>query len=480
MKRKCSIILSCCITVLLLCVLLFSLNQVMMLKTSNTQFDAFYQSEENFDVLFLGTSHIMNGISPMDIWEQNGIVSYNLATPGCRIATSYWTLKNALNYTAPKVVVLDCAYLLDDKINTNINYSHRLFDAMPLSKTKIAALNDLVESRSTRLSFLFPFFIYHSRWDELTKSDFYSDTYYGTMGFSGQVTVVPTSIPHFSLQESTDISNVSTEYLQKIIELCDVHDISLVLTFLPFNASETSQNDAAYVASIAKEYALDYIDPNTLSEIINPDIDFSNNYEDNAHINLSGAHKFSYYIGNFLASHYTLPDHRSDPAYASWNDYYTIYCETKQQYLTIQTSASSYLMLLADRDFDIVLRIQDSSLWNNSAYAELLYNLGIDSTQVSENTKTIVISGADRVVNYFQASCSAGAMFDTSIGYISVQSTDDGKNTLILDSSQICSLTELDDTAAFSVVVIDRSSGTLIDQVSIPKAFADTVVVRPQ
>lgn len=478
MKRKRSIILSCCITALLLCLLLCSLNRVMKLKTSDIQFDAFYQAEENFDVLFLGTSHVMNGISPMDLWEQNGIVSYNLATPGCRIATSYWTLKNALDYTTPKVVVLDCAYLLDDKINTNINYSHRLFDAMPLTRTKLEALNDLVESRSTRLSFLFPFFIYHSRWDELTMSDFNSDTYYGTMGFSGQVTVEPTTLPYFSLQSGSEISNVSTEYLQKIIQLCETQDISLVLTFLPFNASEASQNDADYAAEMAQEYGLDWIDPNTLSEIINPDIDFANNYEDNAHINLSGAHKFSYFIGNYLTSHYNLPDHREDPTYASWNEYDAIYRETKQQYLTAQTYASSYLMLLADRDFDLVLSGLDSSLWDNPAYAELLYNLGIDSEQVSDNTKTIVISGSDRTVNYFHSPCSAGASLDTAIGSISVQPAEDAGNMLLLDSNEICSLVALDDPSAFSVVVIDHSTKSFVDQASFSKTSADIKVTR--
>ncbi len=478
MKRNRSIILSCCITLLLLCLLLCALQQVVKLKTSDIQFDAFYQSEENFDVLFLGTSHVMNGISPMDLWEQNGIVAYNLATPGCRIATSYWTLKNALDYTTPKVVVLDCAYLLDDKINTNINYSHRLFDAMPLTGTKLQALNDLVESRSARLSFLFPFFIYHSRWDELTMSDFYFDTYYGTMGFSGQVTVEPTEIPYFSLQSGADISNVSTEYLQKIIQLCKTQNISLVLTFLPFNASEASQNDAAYVAAMAQEYGLDWIDPNTLSEIINPDIDFANNYEDNAHINLSGAHKLSYYIGSYLASHYNLPDHREDSAYAAWNEYHAVYREAKQQYLTAQTYASSYLMLLADRDFDLVLSVQDSSLWDNPAYAELLDNLGIDSEQVSDNTKTIVISGSDRTVNYFHSPCSAGASFDTAIGSISIQPGENTENVLRLDSGEICSFASSDDSTAVSVVVIDHSTKAFVDQVSFSKMSADIKLMR--
>ncbi len=160
-KDKIRVISAVLFTIILLLFALYFLFSVMEDKKSRDRYQEFYNQEEDFDVLFLGTSHVFCGISPMDMWEQNGIVSYNLATSGCRIASSYWILKNALDYTNPKVVVLDCAYLLEDKAHKNIGYVHGIFDAMPFNKHKVEAIKDLLGSgeRAKQIFFLFLFII---------------------------------------------------------------------------------------------------------------------------------------------------------------------------------------------------------------------------------------------------------------------------------------------------------------------------------
>lgn len=37
------------------------------------------------------------------------------------------------------------------------------------------------------------------------------------------------------------------------------------------------------------------------------------------HMNFKGARKVTAYLGKYLNKHYSLPDHREDPAYDSWN-----------------------------------------------------------------------------------------------------------------------------------------------------------------
>ena len=36
-------------------------------------------------------------------------------------------------------------------------------------------------------------------------------------------------------------------------------------------------------------------------------------------MNFKGARKVTAYLGKYLDKHYSLPDHREDPAYDSWN-----------------------------------------------------------------------------------------------------------------------------------------------------------------
>ena len=59
------------------------------------------------DVLFLGTSHVGKGISPMKIYENTGIKSYNLFTSMQGVESSFFLLENALKRQQPKVVFLD-------------------------------------------------------------------------------------------------------------------------------------------------------------------------------------------------------------------------------------------------------------------------------------------------------------------------------------------------------------------------------------
>lgn len=67
----------------------------------------FFSQESDFDVLFFGSSHSLNSIFPMCLWNDYGIISYNLSNHGERIAASYYNMRLATNETKPKLVVID-------------------------------------------------------------------------------------------------------------------------------------------------------------------------------------------------------------------------------------------------------------------------------------------------------------------------------------------------------------------------------------
>ena len=47
----------------------------------------FLQDDREYDVLFFGTSHVVNSVFPMQLWRDYGITSYNLAIHGGSIAS---------------------------------------------------------------------------------------------------------------------------------------------------------------------------------------------------------------------------------------------------------------------------------------------------------------------------------------------------------------------------------------------------------
>ena len=443
-------ICGCLATLILLVCTLGCLFRIFEKKDSRRKFQEFYEQEQNFDVLLLGTSHVMNGVSPMDMWEQDGIVAYNLGVPGCRIASSYWILENALQYTTPRMVVLDCAYLLDRKSHDNINYMHRIFDSMPLRKVKIEAILDMYDQEKDIARFLFPFSLYHNRWDELTENDFFYEPVYGTMGLVASCDVTQAVFPDFSATEINEIDNVSTQYLQKIISLCRQREIEVLLTFIPFNFSEQSKNDAAYVRQLADENSIGYLSPEDLIAYVNCDTDYMNNNEDNSHLNLSGAHKISYYLSDYLSENYGIPDHRHNPVYNDWHQYYTQYQSYKLSLLQDQQYLNNYLVGMADNNYAKIIYVNDTLWLQDEMAAALLHNLNMDIAEGLKKETCLLSANSE---NLFAQS-------------LSVQINEDGYPVLFADGKMLHCWDTLASNGDVFTLVLDKVSSDVLDAAS--------------
>lgn len=314
-------ILCCLLAMVMLVFSIQGLSQLLCNKNSLQHFGMFYEQEENFDLLFMGSSHMLNAAIPMQLWQEHGISSYNLAYGSCRMAHSYWMLKNALMHTSPKLIVIDCAYLYENnKVGEAGRPNHMLFNTMPMSRTKLEAICDLFDSRSERMRYLFPLTEFHRRWNELSRDDFVVD--YALMGQDLHYTTEKATINCAPRDDSAAVDTVSVEYLDMIIKECRALDIDVLLTYIPFQAGEESMNDMAALYSMAESWRLNYIDPYTMLEFLDPDSDYVNSYEDNSHLNYYGAEKFTAFIGRYISENYDLPDHRADPDYTEWHQYY--------------------------------------------------------------------------------------------------------------------------------------------------------------
>ena len=69
-----------CVCLLVICMTVISLKGMTDLsqrKSSDFKYRPFFEQEEDFDIIFLGTSHVINGIFPMELWNDYGFFSYN-------------------------------------------------------------------------------------------------------------------------------------------------------------------------------------------------------------------------------------------------------------------------------------------------------------------------------------------------------------------------------------------------------------------
>lgn len=318
-------------------------------KDSRAKYAAFFEATQDLDVLYLGTSHVLNAFFPMELWKDFGVTSYNLAGHSSTMALNYWVLMNALEYTSPRLVIIDCYGACLEEKCTSVDYVHLSLDAFPLTRTKLAAINDLFDADSgRRFDFIWDFSVYHSRWKELTSEDFKTPT----SPEKGADSRVGVAVPAVSAPSAKVLDvlpdNTGISYLRRIAEECRARGIDVLLTYLPFPAGEHEWMEANYISGFAAAHGLDYI--NFLgTDVVSFDTDC---YDAASHLNPSGARKTTRYLGEYIRANYGLPDRRGDEAYSSWNADYSAYLALKRGLLTGQNELAVWLMLLSGADID--------------------------------------------------------------------------------------------------------------------------------
>lgn len=411
----------CCAVFLLM---FTAVSRFFMRKTSYIKNADFYSYEGDFDVLFLGSSHMVMGISPMELWKEYGITSYNLANHGQWIPVDYWALKNALQYTTPKAVVLDVRAIDIDNNKyspEHISQLHELFDAMPFGKMKIDAVKDLLP-KDKWMEYLFNFSIYHTRWNEIDES------FFGKAKPSPEKGAMLDNADHYDeatveeidppvliekdemyLQETT-----GKEYLRKIIELCQENEIEIILTALPYSPSDMYQRWLNSAAVIAEKYGAPYLDYNVEDTFVN----FHTDYFDDAHLNSSGNRKATFVLGKYLAEECGLGNSHDEKTASVWDKDYKKYMKFKLNWLKQQDSLNSYLMLLCDKQFDIVVDIYNPDIWKDPSYVYLFENLGVSMDQVTEDTDCIVIKKGGESAEALRGFHGSEGVVETSVGQL--------------------------------------------------------------
>lgn len=356
------------------------LSEITERKDSRNKFADFYRQEENYDVLFLGQSHVLNGIFPMELWKEYGIVSYNLAGHGNYLPLNYWILKNALEYTTPKVVVIDTCMIGKEEKLASLEQLHISVDHIPYSKLKQEMVEDLVEDKERQKDFIWNFSTYHHRWNILGKEDFLWEVSVEKGAESRINVAVPVENMEVLQENYLTEETLGSNYLGKIIEECQQREIQVLLTYLPFPDATGWRLEQGLVEKIAKEYKVDFLSYETLYEKINVNTDF---YDKDSHMNPSGARKITSFLGRYLKEHYGILDHRENEHYEFWHTNYDEYYQFKLQNLQKEEELKNLLMLLSDKEISYGIYINPNTDWSPyPVLLQLLENMGINVEQL--------------------------------------------------------------------------------------------------
>ena len=355
-------------------------------KESREKTIPFFERAEQFDVLFFGDSHAFGAIYPMELWEDYGIASYNLANYNLTIPASYWMMRLALLSCNPKVVVLDVNQIWEQaKLCESSGDLHIGLDGFPLSRVKLEAIFDLMDDpllidsngdryKDLRLEFIFPFIKYHSRWNDLSMRDIHPN-YNQELGGARYIDLA--SPDEYEITASTaDEQGFGFVYLRRFIEHCQDQGIRVLLTNLPYpcpnnNEEQLYTNAVLYTA---EEYGIEYIDFVYMDQIVDYSTDC---YDPASHLNPSGAWKITDFIGQRLSEAYDLPDHRGEAAYASWDSDFAAYRSLKLQSIREEADPYNFLMLLADPSFSAILLLpENSAVYTDALAMQLVQNAG--------------------------------------------------------------------------------------------------------
>lgn len=430
--KKAARIIGCAVTLLLTAWLLFALTELTENKDSDNKYSDFFRDRE-YDVLFFGTSNVIDDVFPMELWKEYGIVSYNCGGTSNQLATTYWVMENALDYVTPKVVVIDCLHLSEDRKRAATPRLHYNLDAFPLSLTKIRAVLDLMDDpvaaaaaeaegtensswTASRTELLWDYAVYHSRWNDLQKEDF-SPQPGREKGAKSLFNVSDGERRQIDTGSGTEPGHVGETYLRRMIESCRKRGIDVLLTYLPFPASDLCLKEARRVYDIAEEYGVPYVNFMDDDEIISYRYDLHDNY---SHLNVSGARKVTSYLGELLVRLFQVPDRRDDAHYSYWEKDYREYEALKDDNLKAQDNMVRYLMLLAGDNTRTMICVRNREIFRNGLITALLENLGVDPGELSEDTDFILVNNQEREAVVLNGFTENGQTEDTKFGNASV------------------------------------------------------------
>ena len=329
---------------------LIFVSKALMRDETYNKYETFKQSNTDYDVLFLGSSHVLNAIFPMQLWNDYGITSYNLAWHGMSVVPNYWILQTSVSYHKPKIAVLDILGINNSSKGVSRGYFHGFYDNFPITKTKISAINDLFPSTKERMEFLIPFTFYHNNWygknplskiKQGIKRELRLYSPHVTKGADLRIGVKKNETFNMSVNKYEGKESAGIEYAKKFIEYCRNNEIEPVFVFIPYSEQGNLYEWRDALISILEEEKVLFID--LTDGVVDFDID---QFDQNSHVNPSGARKVTDAIGKALVHNYLLENHKDDKKFASWNDDYEKYKDFLFSKIEEQSDFKNLLMML--------------------------------------------------------------------------------------------------------------------------------------
>lgn len=479
MKKRMNGIIKSCVFLVITALSLHMLNGILVPKfdysnsdwPTTSTYEQFYKMEkDSVDVLFLGSSVMVNAASPQEIYRQYGIRSYNLSSENQSPVISYWWLKEALRFQSPQAVVMDCRFLFplhkENDLNMVEGLVRKSIDPMRWSAVKMAAVHDIcsIDIGQDELSYYLTNLRYHERWKVLTRDDFDPSMRAAPLkGYAPIYGYGPEDYETYRPSGGTDVSPFDEHmgvYLDRITDLCRENGIQLILIDLPGN----NMNDAVANAldAYAAENGIRYLNfcETGLYRSLGASLPEENV---TAHANVAGSVRFSDAIGSLLKEDCGIPsvtDEQYEKDMAAWDHV------LNNDVLLKTDSPAEYLDLLRDENYTVFFSVYEDA--GEPMEADVLENwkalgVSVDLSGMYERSYCAVISGSVLYEESGTGFLSGTLMFNGRRASATVESA--GRNSGSWSSIRIDGKEYSLSLPGINIVVYDNVSGKVLDRV---------------
>ncbi len=317
-------------------------------KSGHRTWESFYmQPKKSIDILFMGNSHVGNGIDLNIINVKTKANASTIYSSGKVLDQIYYSFEEALRYQSPKLLVIetfaipsDSIYYFKNPVKENeipFNAKIQSFDSKKLNFVKYREYNDLYKEEKFLRTF-FPTIRNHSNW---SRKDFIRDNIFNNLnknnsfykGSSNSVTMLSNERVKEYEEKSFKkrvfrISNRQRSYFNKIKELAKVNGIEIVLLTIPyFKEYRDKINYKSFhdeINNLASENNIKHLDLNVVFKDWDNTYFSNENVGHNQHVNYKGAIELSNYLANYIQKNFNFKEKREHTIYPEYYLYNNI------------------------------------------------------------------------------------------------------------------------------------------------------------
>ena len=296
-------------------------------------FHQLYNSPQNIDIAFVGSSHVYRSLDPRITDKEFGKYTFNAGTSSQGLDGSYAVIQELCNYHNPEHIFLELYYAIADEPENNdrnqMTATYILSDYMRPSIRKL----EYIINASSSSHYVNSFIPARRNWKKLFDFRYISDLvgkkqennykkyqwtnnrnteeYYVEKGFVADNKVANplkywNKLAYGRINKAIHLTEKNDWYksLIKIIKYCKEKNIKLTLFIVPepewtLVGKGNYQDYYNFIQNIAKNHKIDFYDFN-LCKTSYFDANEHQLFKDEQHLNIAGAEKFSKLFSDFF------------------------------------------------------------------------------------------------------------------------------------------------------------------------------------